>query len=40
MLMPVMIKVAKDVVDFQRPGKGEQTEKHDHHHGNREGSTA
>lgn len=40
MLMAVMIEVAKDVVDFQRPGKGEKTEKHDHHHGSREGSTA
>ena len=40
MLMPVMIEVAKDVVDFQRPGKGKKTQKHDHNHDSREGSTA
>ena len=40
MLMPVMIEVAKDMVDFQSPGKGEKTEKRGHDHGSREGNTA
>ena len=40
MLMSVAIEVAKDVVDFQRPGKGQKTEKRGRNHYRDEGRTA
>ena len=40
MLMPVVIEVAKDVVNFQGPGKGQKTEKRGRNHDGDEGSTA
>jgi len=40
MLMPVVIEVAKDVVNFQCPGKGQKTEKRGRSHDGDEGSTA
>ena len=40
MLMPVVIEVAKDVVNFQGRGKGQKTEKRGRSHDGDEGSTA